>query len=263
MKALPLSLATIFGALGSIYTLGAVAVTTPELQQNAFIIKVVAPEQEFYFRDGRRITNLSLQKYVSAQATEVSRGAASAQYVTEMSFDLADSPLVVRIYSMEVFDPTRIQTSERTKKIRSTAKKVVNAATKTNVTNVAEYLVVKSYPQTTHAKTIEIRLPTSDEVEEFYDVFKEYFNRERWDYQYSGALKSSQSKLKSQKQWLGLDGSVKSPAKEWSNAYDKKLVSRGAASGFISVSGLSGLCFTLGVEDTVAAEIEAKDVAEE
>ncbi|MCD8298740.1 MAG: hypothetical protein LUD39_03160 [Opitutae bacterium] len=252
----------IFCAFGGISAFGSVAVTTPELQQNAFIIRVDAPAQEFYFRDARKITNLSLQKYVSAQATEVSSGAVSAQYVTEMSFDLRDSPLVVRIYAMEIFDPTRIQTSETARKIRTTTRNAVNSLTNTNVMTVADYLVFKTYPQTTHAKTIEIRLATADEVEEFYSVFKDYMNRERSDYQYYGAIKSPNSKLTDTKLWLGINN-VKSPARDWADACDKKkVVLRGSSSTYL-VSGLSGLCFTVGVSTTVAEEIEEKDVSEE
>ncbi len=178
MKTLPKFAApAILLALLAVPARAAVAITTPELQQNSFLIRVAVPEQEFFFKDARKIANLSLQKYISAQSTEISRGAASAQYVTEMSFDVENSPLLVRIYAMEIFDPTQIQTSNFAKSARTKAKKVVNATTGTNVASVVEQLVVKTYPQTTHAKTLEIRLSTASEVEEFYEIFKDFLNR--------------------------------------------------------------------------------------
>ncbi len=262
MKTLPKFAApAILLALLAVPARAAVAITTPELQQNSFLIRVAVPEQEFFFKDARKIANLSLQKYISAQSTEISRGAASAQYVTEMSFDVENSPLLVRIYAMEIFDPTQIQTSNFAKSARTKAKKVVNATTGTNVASVVEQLVVKTYPQTTHAKTLEIRLSTASEVEEFYEIFKDFLNRERYDFQYFGAIKSPNSKQKIQKTWLGI-GSNTAPAKDWENAFKQNKILRNASANIL-VNGLSGLCFTIGVTSAEAAELEEKDVSAE
>jgi len=238
-------------------TLQAVTVSTPKLSQNAFGIEIKEPYQSFYCKDARKIAHVSLQKYVSAQATEASRVSSPPQYITEMTIDFEGMPGQIRIYAMEEFNPLRIakkipQHGNAKKRIKTT----INKVTKSNAADIAEYLVVKTYPHSTHAKTIEFRLPDADEVEEFYKLFNIYYLRERKGYRYSGEIESSASKLLSCCNFIGIN--KPNPAKDWEDAERSGQVVRDSER--IVISGLSGLLFTLGTPDTVATEIERQDV---
>lgn len=257
-KTLPLHLIPFF-LTGALFPIGAhaVSVSTPELPQNAFGIEIQEPYQSFYCRDARNIMHVSLQKYISAQATETSRVSTPPQYITEMTIDFVGMPGQVRIYAMEEFDPLRI-----TKKLpqygnaKARLKDTVNKATKSNVTDIAQHLVVKTYPHSTHAKTIEFRLADADEVVEFYKLFNIYYLRDRKEYRYSGKIASDASKQFCQSCFLGLK--TPNPSDDWEKAAkDGKIVK---STEKIVVSGLSGLLFTLGTPGTVASEIEAQDV---
>lgn len=235
----------------------AVSVSTPKLSQNAFGIEIKEPYQSFYCRDARKITHVSLQKYVSAQTSETSRVSTPPQYITEMTIDFEGMPGQVRIYAMEEFDPLRIaqkipQYGNAQKRLKTT----INKATKSNVTDIAEYLVVKTYPHSTHAKTIEFRLPDAAEVEEFYKLFNIYYLRDRKDYRYSGEIESPASKLLCSCNFIGLQKPT--PSKDWEDAIKSGKAVRDSER--ILVSGLGGLLFTLGTPDTVATEIERQDV---
>lgn len=235
----------------------AVSVSTPVLPQNAFAIEIKEPAQGFYCQDARKITHISLQKYITAQATETSRGTTQMQYVTEVSIDFADSPLQVRIYAQEEFDPLRIaQKISAYNATRSRAKKAVNTLTKSNATGIIEYLPAKTYPASTHAKTIEFRVPDFEEVEEFYNLIMIYYLRSREDRQYFGAISAPACKVIDQSFFLGIK--KPSPACNWNSALENKKVVAGSSK--IIVSGLSGLLFTLGTPDTIATEIERQDV---
>lgn len=235
----------------------AVTVSTPKLQQNAFGIEIKEPYQSFYCKDARKITHISLQKYVSAQAAETSRVSSPPQYITEMTIDFEGMPGQVRIYAMEEFDPLRIaQKIPQYGNAKTRLKTTINKATKSNVSNIAEYLVVKTYPHTTHAKTIEFRLPDAAEVEEFYKLFSIYYLRERKDYRYIGEIASDASKLLCSCNFIGVK--IPAPSKDWENAVKSGQILRDSER--ITISGLSGLLFTLGTPDTVATEIERQDV---
>lgn len=234
-----------------------VTVSTAAFPQNAFRIEIEEPYQSFTCRDARRITHVSLQKYVSSQATEVSRVSSPPQYVTEMTIDFDGAPGQVRIYAMEEFDPLRIaQKIPQHGNAKTRLKTSVNKLTKSNVTDVAKCLVVKTYPHSTHAKTVEFRVPDAEEVVEFYRLFNIYYLRERKDYRYYGSVKSENSKLLEEKNFLGLK--MPSPSCDWEDALKAQKITR--SSETILVSGLSGLCFTLGTPDSVATEIERQDV---
>lgn len=235
----------------------AVTVSTPKLPQNAFGIEIKEPYQSFYCKDARKILHVSLQKYISAQASDTSRVSTPPQYITEMTIDFEGASGQVRIYAMEEFDPLRIaQKLPQYENAKKRLKTTINKATKSNATNVAEHLVVKMYPLSTHAKTIEFRLPDSGEVEEFYKLFNVYYLRERKDYRYSGSIQSDTSKTLEEKNFIGVK--IPQAAKDWENATKSNDVVR--ESERITVSGLSGLLFTLGTPDTVASEIERQDV---
>lgn len=241
----------------------AVTVSTPKLPQNAFGIEIREPYQSFYCKDARKITYVSLQKYVSAQATDVARISTPPQYITEMTIDFEGMPGQIRIYAMEEFDPLRIaQKISQYANAKERLKTTLNKATKSNITNIAEYLVVKTYPISTHAKTIEFRVPDASEVEEFYKLFNTYYLRERLDSRYYGSVSSAASKLLDEKLFLGISKNEQnnktSPANDWNNAAIVGDVLRTAER--IRISGLSGLLFTLGTPDTVATEIERQDV---
>ena len=235
----------------------AVTVSAAKLPQNAFGIEIQEPYQSFYCKDARKITHVSLQKYVSSQATESTRVSTPPQYITEMTIDFESMPGQVRIYAMEEFDPLRIaQKIPQYGNAKTRLKNTLNKATKSNVTNLAEYLVVKTYPHTTHAKTIEFRLPDAAEVEEFYKLFNIYYLRERKDFRYLGKFASEISKTLNDKVFIGL--STETPSKDWADAVKAGELVR--LNEQITVSGLGGLLFTLGTPDTIATEIERQDV---
>lgn len=234
-----------------------VTVSAPALPQNAFRIEIEEPYQSFTCRDARKITYVALQKYVSSQATEVSGAGLPSQYVTEMTIDFEGAPGQVRIYALEEFDPLRIaQKISQYGNAKTRLKASANKLTKSNVADIAKYLVVKTYPHSTHAKTIEFRVPAAEEVVEFYRLFNNYYLRDRKDYRYHGSVKSENSKLLDEKNFLGLK--TPSPSKDWDDAVKAQKITR--SSETILVSGLSGLCFTLGTPDSVATEIERQDV---
>lgn len=234
-----------------------VTVSTPKLPQNAFGIEIKEPYQSFYCRDARKIVHVSLQKYISAQATESSRVSTPPQYVTEMTIDFEGTPGQIRIYAMEEFDPIRIaQKIPQYGNAKARLKTTINKATKSNAADIAEYLVVKTYPHSTHAKTIEFRLPDAADIEEFYKLFNIYYLRDRKDYRYSGSIASGSSKIINEKNFIGVK--IPPPSGDWADAAKSNDVVRDSER--IVVSGLSGLLFTLGTPDTVATEIERQDV---
>ncbi|MGN0835774.1 MAG: hypothetical protein ACI4QA_08150 [Candidatus Spyradosoma sp.] len=242
----------------------AVAVRADKLPQNAFVVDVAEPHQVFTCRDARKITHVSLQKYVSAQPTEGSRLNAPPQYVTEMTIDFESMPGQVRVYAMEEFDPLRFAEKigkDRYDATKKRSRNTVNALSKSNAADVAQYLVVKTYPQTTHAKTIEFRVAESAEVEELFKLFTLYYRRDRKDYRYFGAIASENAKTRSEDIFLNIKRSRiqgGSPEGDWKDAYDKGAILRDDEK--IIVSGLSGLRFTLGEPSVVASEIETRDV---
>ena len=237
----------------------AVAVRTAKLPQNAFMIDVAEPCQIFTCRDARKITHVSLQKYVSMQPTEGSRlNASPPQYVTEMTIDFESMPGQVRVYAMEEFDPLRFaEKIAQYGNAKKRARSFVNALTKSNATDVAQHLVVKTYPQTTHAKTIEFRVAEAAEVEELFELFTLYYRRDRKDWRYFGPIFSPNAPTRDDEIFLGLKGGG-CPAADWADEYAAKHVLRDDAK--IVVSGLSGLRFTLGETTVAASEIETRDV---
>lgn len=234
-----------------------VTVSAPTLPQNAFRIEIEEPFQSFTCRDARKITYVSLQKYVSSQATEISRVSSPPQYVTEMTIDFDGAPGQIRIYAMEEFDPLRIsRKTPQYENAKTRLKTATNKLTQSNAADVARYLVVKTYPHSTHAKTVEFRVPDAEEVVEFYKLFSIYYLRERRDYRYHGSIKSENAKLLEERNFLGLK--TPSPAKDWEDALKAQKITRSPE--MVTVSGLGGLCFTLGTPDTIATEIERQDV---
>lgn len=238
----------------------AVSVDTPKLPQNAFILEIAEPNQVFLCRDARKITHVSLQKYVSAQLEQGSRVNTPPQYVTEMTVDFESMPGQVRIYAMEEFDPLRLaEKVPQYKNAKARVRKTVNAATDSNAADVAQYLVVKTYPYTTHAKTIEFRVPEAAEVEALFKIFRIYYSRDRLDYRYFGAITSQNAKTTNQKTFLCPKAG---PLRDWSKEFESGSVSRNENEKIV-VSGLSGLRFRIGMPSAVATEIERRDVNKE
>ena len=235
-----------------------VSVAPHRLPQNAFIIEMKEPHMEFCCRDARKITHISLQKYVSAQPAESARLNSPPQYVTEMTIDFENMPGQIRIYAMSEFDPLRIaEKIPQYGNAKSRAREIVNKATASNAADLAQYLVVKTYPHTTHAKTIEFRVPDSEEVENFYKIFRKHYLRSRSDRKYYGSCVSPNAATNDEKLFIG--GEQKgSPRDDWKNSLATGETT--SAGGNIEVSGLSGLRFTLGVPDAVSSEIEPRDV---
>lgn len=160
-KTIPILL--VLGALLAITPAEAVKVKDDALR-NKRLFGIEMPEglQSFYGRHDR-INSVSLQEYQ-----------AGPYAVTEVTIDMASSPLQLRLYHTEVANIQDLQkaapqTPGNTAKISDSVVKAANKGT--DRANSADPPVIKDYPLTTHAKTLEFRVSTKEELEAFYRIF--------------------------------------------------------------------------------------------
>ncbi len=161
-KNIPLYL--LLGLLMAFTPLQAIKVKENALRnKRLFGIEMPTNLQSFYGRHDR-LNSVSLQEYQ-----------AGPYKVTEVVIDIASSPCQVRIYHTEVGSlqdahaaaPTG--PTDKKPNIPSQVQKVADKGrSKINEINPP---VIKDYPITTHAKTIEFRVSTKEELEEFYRLF--------------------------------------------------------------------------------------------
>lgn len=144
--------------------LGAVSVKEDALA-NKRLFGIEMPEglQSFYGRHDR-INSVSLQEYQ-----------AGPYKVTEVVIDMSSSPLQLRLYHTEVPSVNEARAAvggavpSQMTTVPNSVERVANKGRdKANATNPP---VVKDYPLTTHAKTIEFRISSKEEVEAFYRAF--------------------------------------------------------------------------------------------
>lgn len=125
--------------------------------------------QSFYGRHDK-INSVSLQEY---QAGPYS--------VTEVTIDIADSPLQLRLYHTELSDAKQAMTAA------DAASPVNNPGVPSAVQNIidkgrgqgnaVQTPVIKDYPITTHAKTLEFRISRKAELQQFYRAFVQAFTK--------------------------------------------------------------------------------------
>ncbi|MBK1856731.1 hypothetical protein [Cerasicoccus arenae] len=151
------------GVLMALSPLGAVVVKENALR-NKRLFGIEMPEnlQSFYGRHDR-INSVSLQEYQ-----------AGPYAVTEVVIDMASSPCQLRMYHTELASLQDVQaaapnTPRGTATIPPGVQKAANKAR--DKANSADPPVIKDYPITTHAMTIEFRVSTKKELEDFYRTF--------------------------------------------------------------------------------------------
>lgn len=143
------------------------AIVVERLQNpKLFGIQVERDAQEYYGR-ADSVNSVSMQSYITA-----------TYRVKEMVIDIHGSPLQLRIYHAAMLDPR-----EEAKRLKSktgvqqfniptigTPQPVQKALDGVNRVNNA--VLLKEYPVTTHAKTIEFRVEELEELERFYTLFR-------------------------------------------------------------------------------------------
>lgn len=151
--------------------LGAVQVKQDALN-NKRLFGIELPEglQSFYGRQDR-INSVSLQEYQ-----------AGPYAVTEVVIDMASSPLQLRLYHTTIPDATemanRLPSDMPGGYSPSVPKQVQDLANRGRQhADSATPPVIKDYPLTTHAKTIEFRVGTKKELEQFYRAFVGAFTK--------------------------------------------------------------------------------------
>ncbi|WP_309386141.1 hypothetical protein [Cerasicoccus frondis] len=161
-KTIPISL--LLGALVALTPLQAVQVKENALR-NKRLFGIELPEnlQSFYGRHDR-INSISLQEYQ-----------AGPYAVTEVVVDIASSPCQLRIYHTQMGslqDLQKATPSGPNDYKPNIPPQVAKMAEKGRSTlESGKQPVVKDYPLTTHAKTIEFRASSKEELEAFYKVF--------------------------------------------------------------------------------------------
>jgi len=158
-------------------TLGALAFTPAhavKVKENAlrnkrlFGIEMPNGLQSFYGRHDR-INSVSLQEYQ-----------AGPYAVTEVVIDMASSPLQLRLYHTEIpsVDKAKGAAPDTPMNNRNVPESVQRLADRGRDTaNSSEPPVIKDYPITTHAKTLEFRVTTKEELESFYRSFVGIFTQ--------------------------------------------------------------------------------------
>jgi len=160
-KTIPMILLTLGVALSP---LQAVQVKNNALNnKRLFGIELPTNYQSFYGRHDR-INSVSLQEYVAGPYS-----------VTEVSIDMAGSPLQLRLYHTEFVSNEQL-TSGAPNEVASRANRVPKEVQKLidrgrDEANTSKPPVLKDYPATTHAKTVEFRIETKKELEQFYRQF--------------------------------------------------------------------------------------------
>lgn len=150
------------------------AVEVEKLQNPAlFGIRFEQDSQEFYGR-ADSVNSISIQTYLTASFR-----------VSEVVIDMHGSPIQLRIYHTGALDPReeaeRLHSNTGVKSVGiptlgtpSPIKKALEGSDK--LTNT---YVFKEYPVTTHAKTIEYRVSSRDELVKLYSTLRDHWLRQR------------------------------------------------------------------------------------
>jgi len=150
--------------------LQAVQVTTDALKnKRLFGIELPTNFQSFYGRHDR-INSISLQEYI-----------AGPYAVTEVVIDMMGSPLQLRLYHTELVTRDQVTTavpgkvSSRAGQVPQEVQKLIDRGR--DEANDTKPPVIKDYPSTTHAKTVEFRVERKTELEQFYRLFVAAFTQ--------------------------------------------------------------------------------------
>lgn len=158
-------------ALAAAAPLGASVQVVNRAWRNANVFGIRIGENQEFLARVDNVNSISLQEYV-----------AGAFRVREICVDIANSPLQLRIYHMESMDaltamseaaaaanPVGISIPELPPALKALQEKV-----KTPVDNVvATTPTIKDYPVTTHARTIEYKIASKDDLIDLYNALSE------------------------------------------------------------------------------------------
>ncbi len=172
MKPRPTLLALLFGllALPQLAPAGSVLVQ-PDAFRNKNVFGISFSDTQQFYGRVNNVNSISLQEYKT-----------SAFRVTEMCVDMADSPLQLRIYYTELIDfkkaaedtvkrvggavvPAGVLLPMSPPGLEQAAAKAANVAN----TEIKKSEVVKEYPVTTHARTIEFKVEDKETLISLYD----------------------------------------------------------------------------------------------
>ncbi len=165
-------------AILSILALGSLACNSLwglNIQQGALpnkrLFAVEFPNGLSFYARHDRINSASMQRYQSGP-----------YLVTEMVIDIADSDVLLRVYHTELMTTQRI--TERTPDevpgairpdVPDAVQKLIDRGRKGTDRLATGDMVVKDYPTSTHAKTVEFRVSQKEELENFYQRFISIF----------------------------------------------------------------------------------------
>ncbi|MEM8549331.1 MAG: hypothetical protein AAGF10_00935 [Verrucomicrobiota bacterium] len=141
---------------------------------NRALFGVGFPDGTSFYADARMVYGVSLQRYQTGPF-----------YVTEMVIDIGGVVSQFRIYATEPFDESAwqsrlpAQAPSGLKEGTGVPAAVQKAASrgKQTISSTESGLVVKDYPVSTHAKTVEFRLAQAKDVEDLYDAFVQAYTR--------------------------------------------------------------------------------------
>ncbi len=136
--------------------------------ENKNVFGLIFPDGNSYYGLADQISNVSIQSYIAGPLA-----------ITEVSINLSGSPVQLRIYNAKANTANNIN-AELKKNLPENLKpyaeipnniKDNSKLIKTIDNSLAVPLVVKDYPMTTHAKTIEFVVQDLDELMNFYKKF--------------------------------------------------------------------------------------------
>ncbi len=148
----------------SVFISGASAAVSIDRIPNERLFALQFPGGLAFYGVVNRITSVSVQEYISGP-----------YLVTEMVVDISTSPSQLRIYVTETHDPAAMlnratgptglgaTSGGPAQAAAERARRVLSATT--------EDVVVKDYPIATHAKTIEYRLSSRDNLLDLFETF--------------------------------------------------------------------------------------------
>jgi len=152
---------------------GGLVISTGSIN-NRQLFGVEFPDGVSFYGRAEMVYAISLQRYQTGP-----------YMVTELVVDIAGVTSQFRVYATEPFDPSMLQSRLPEEApsgftqgkgvppgVQKMANKASDAADKTE-----GGLVVKDYPSSTHAKTIEFRLGSAEDVEELYKAMIDLYSR--------------------------------------------------------------------------------------
>ncbi len=175
--AVPFSRAWLFASLMLLsslsHTQAGLVISTGSIN-NRQLFGVTFPGGVSFYGRAEMVYAISLQRYQTGP-----------YLVTEMVVDMAGVTSQFRVYATEPFDPNSLQQKlpdevpsgfAQNKGVPSGVQKLADRGTEA-ASKTESGLVVKDYPLSTHAKTIEFRLGKAEDVRELYEAMLDLYTR--------------------------------------------------------------------------------------